>query len=110
MSYTAEETYRQLYSKTTEEIISLLKATGIAPSSDYDDHPHATFFDMGVLHLMNRLYLSDLSRVINDIEDCAQRHEPETIWWNYDVPANEAAELAAEGIPYSRALVMCNAD
>lgn len=110
MSYTAQEMYRHLYKKSTPEIVSLLKATGIDPSSDYEDHPHAIFFDMGCLHLMGRLYLPDFSRIMSEIEDCAKKHEPEPIWWDYDTPANEAAELAAEGIPYSRALVMCNVD
>jgi hypothetical protein len=113
MSYTAEATYRRLYHKTPAQIIDLLKATGIDPSTDYDDHPHATFFDMGVLHLMTRLDLSHFSRVINEIEDAArQPKEPEPIYWSYDLRAGDEAAIMAEetGIDYSRCLVMCNMD
>ena len=113
MSYTAEETYRHLYRKTTPEIVSLLKATGIVPSSDYDDHPHATFFDMGILILITRLDLRDFSRLCNEIEDAAlETKEPEPIYWSYDLRAGDEAAIMAEetGIDYSRCLVMCNMD
>lgn len=114
MSYTAEQMYRDLYRKTTEQIIETMIATGIDPSTDYDDHPHATFFDMGVLHLMGRLYLADFSRVMNRIGDIAvQKAEDsgEVPYWTYDRPADEAAIMADEtGISYDRCLVMCNMD
>lgn len=114
MSYTAEQMYRDLYSKTTEQIVELMIATGINPEDNYDDHAFATFFDMGALHLMTRLDGADFSHVMNRIGDIAvQKAEDsgETPYWNYDRPADEAAQMAEEtGISYDRCLVMCNVD
>ena len=71
MSYTAEQMYRDLYSKTTEQIVELMIATGINPELGYYENESATLFDMGALHLMNRLDGADFSRVMNRIGDIA---------------------------------------
>ena len=86
MSYTAEQMYRDLYSKTTEQIVELMIATGINPEDNYDDHAFATLFDMGALHLMTRLDGPDLSKVLNRIGDIAvQKAEDsgEVPYWTY---------------------------
>ena len=114
MSYTAEQTYRALYSKTTEQIITLMIATGINPELGYYENKDADLFDMCALHLINRLDGADFSKVMNRIGDiAAQKAEDsgETPYWNYDRPADEAAQMAEEtGISYDRCLVMCNVD
>jgi hypothetical protein len=93
MSYTAEQMYRDLYRKTTEQIIEMMIATGINPELGYYENESANLFDMGALHLMNRLSGSDFSRVMNRIGDIAvQKAEDsgEVPYWNYDRPAEDA--------------------
>ena len=114
MSYTAEQMYRDLYRKTTEQIIEMMIATGINPELGYYENESANLFDMGALHLMNRLSGSDFSRVMNRIGDIAvQRAEDsgEIPYWTYDRVGDEPALMAEEtGISYDRCLVMCNMD
>jgi len=111
----ADQTYRDLYKKTTEQIIELMIATGINPEDNYDDHAFATLFDMGALHLMTRLDGPDFSHVMNRIGDIAvQKAEDdagEVPYWSYDRPAEAAAEMAAEtGVAYDTALAILNMD
>lgn len=111
----ADQTYRNLYKRTTEEIIELMIATGINPEDNYDDHAFATLFDMGALHLITRLDGPDFSHVMNRIGDIAvQKAEDEAgeePYWTYDRPADSAVELAAEtGIAYDTALAISNMD
>lgn len=92
----ADQTYRDLYKKTTEQIIELMICTGINPEVDYDDHPFATLFDMGALHLMTRLDGPDFSKVMNRIGDIAvQKAEDdagEVPYWSYNLPATQTVE------------------
>lgn len=86
MSYTAEQTYRALYSKTTEQIITLMIATGINPELGYYENKDAELFDMCALHLINRLDGADFSKVMNRIGDiAAQKAEDsgEVPYWTY---------------------------
>jgi len=86
MSYTAEQMYRDLYRKTTEQIIEMMIATGINPELGYYENESANLFDMGALHLMNRLDGADFSRVMNRIGDIAvQKAEDsgEVPYWTY---------------------------
>jgi hypothetical protein len=109
----ADQTYRDLYKKTTEQIVELMIATGINPEDNYDDHAFATLFDMGALHLMTRLDGPDFSKVMNRIGDIAvQKAEAgEVPYWSYDRPADSAVELAAEtGVAYDTALAISNMD
>jgi hypothetical protein len=111
----ADQTYRDLYKKTTEQIVELMIATGINPEDNYDDHAFATLFDMGALHLLTRLDGPDFSKVMNRIGDIAveksDNEAGEVPFWSYDRPADSAVELAAEtGISYDAALAISNMD
>ena len=92
----AEQTYRDLYKKTTEQIVELMIATGINPEDNYDDHSFATLFDMGALHLLTRLDGPDFSHVMNRIGDIAvQKAEDEAgevPFWSYNLPAEDAVD------------------
>ena len=92
----ADQTYRDLYKKTTEQIVELMIATGINPEVNYDDHSFATLFDMGALHLLTRLDGPDFSKVMDRIGDIAvQKAEDEAgevPFWSYNLPAEDAVD------------------